>query len=468
MVLIQEDNGIKVWDHILILFEEEAGDPYEGEDEWETQLIIKLAEKVGLKYPEFVRYLDEEDTVKNNFIKAWDAKILENIWHEKLKLARKWVQEEKYTEAKEIFAYVVKNIPKLATADVHLEHITLSRIINSEHLEDDFKSASAQTKDGESIRRYLIYQMQSGISDKILFPIFRNEGYKIRLCRKLIDYGEEKELKEGETAPLRAFDNSLPPEALKYLHKILDKEFFKEHTYNAATGSSDTCGFFSYLHKLDGNHPMDRLFHLVQQSMIPYFPSVTKAKLCEWWTHRRPHSAYHQLHFDSDNEGINGLRNPVLTVVLFLSDGAGGPTLVTNQEKDSVHKTYHTAHGWICYPKENRMIAFPNYLHGVLPGKGNVSSEIKRHTLMLSFWEDVPKRDWDGPGATRAVSECPLPWTQRALDASTDIVHILKQKEGWALTEVPPLVVPKIWENIDGSPLKEEASNVMAHQAFQF
>lgn len=42
------------------------------------------------------------------------------------------------------------------------------------------------------------------------------------------------------------------------------------------------------------------------------FPGVKEAKFVEWWAHRRPHSSGHQMHFDSDNEGRGGVRNPII------------------------------------------------------------------------------------------------------------------------------------------------------------
>lgn len=42
------------------------------------------------------------------------------------------------------------------------------------------------------------------------------------------------------------------------------------------------------------------------------FPDVKEAKFVEWWAHRRPHSSGHQMHFDSDNEGRGGVRNPIV------------------------------------------------------------------------------------------------------------------------------------------------------------
>ena len=39
----------------------------------------------------------------------------------------------------------------------------------------------------------------------------------------------------------------------------------------------------------------------------------------EWWAHRRPHSSGHQMHFDSDNEGRGGVRNPIVRCVVAVA-----------------------------------------------------------------------------------------------------------------------------------------------------
>ena len=118
------------------------------------------------------------------------------------------------------------------------------------------------------------------------------------------------------------------------------------------------------------------------------------------WAHRRPHASGHQLHFDSDNEGRGGVRNPLVSTVLYLSDeGCGGPTLVTDQhiDGDALAQT-----GWMAFPKENRLVIFDGaVLHGVIPGRGFVESSKTRTTLMIALWDDIRIRTGDEPGAAR-------------------------------------------------------------------
>lgn len=63
----------------------------------------------------------------------------------------------------------------------------------------------------------------------------------------------------------------------------------------------------------------------------------------------------------------DGVRNPIVSTVLYLSEGVGGPTLVTTQH---LQDTMLAARGWLAFPKLNRLVAFDgSYLHGVVPGR---------------------------------------------------------------------------------------------------
>jgi hypothetical protein len=108
-------------------------------------------------------------------------------------------------------------------------------------------------------------------------------------------------------------------------------------------------------------------------------------------------SAGHQLHYDSDDEGQGGVRNPIFTSILYLAPNTaspssnssstththppteaadssnhaeqqqdqpsfiGGPTLVTDQLLGGPLATK----GWLAYPATNRFVMFDGkYLHG--------------------------------------------------------------------------------------------------------
>ncbi len=48
-------------------------------------------------------------------------------------------------------------------------------------------------------------------------------------------------------------------------------------------------------------------------------PRNSCRRYAEWWAHCRRHPAGHQLHFDSDDEGTGGVRNPIISTVIYLT-----------------------------------------------------------------------------------------------------------------------------------------------------
>jgi hypothetical protein len=117
-----------------------------------------------------------------------------------------------------------------------------------------------------------------------------------------------------------------------------------------------------------------------------FFPLLSKATCVEMWAHNRPHALGHQLHFNSDNEGEGGVRNPILSTILYITGNAGGPSLVTSQKL--VHRHLATK-GWMSHSKEKRLVAFDGrVLHGVVPSKGSPGDE-RCVTLMFAFWKKI-------------------------------------------------------------------------------
>ena len=61
------------------------------------------------------------------------------------------------------------------------------------------------------------------------------------------------------------------------------------------------------------------------------------------WVHGRTHDGGHQLHFDANESlfhaGADGyrLQHPAASSILFLDDGCGGPTLITDQVGPTRH-----------------------------------------------------------------------------------------------------------------------------------
>ena len=201
-------------------------------------------------------------------------------------------------------------------------------------------------------------------------------------------------------AGVRAIDGALPSGLLRNLQRAFaaDGPFWREHKY--ACGESP---FFSYVMPLDGAPQcgLDRVVRAVHARVCAAFPAAKAARYAEWWAHCRPHSAGHQLHFDSDDEGRGGVRNPIVSTALYLTSGAGGPTLVTEQR---VSDGALATHGWTVFPRANRLVMFDGrLLHGVIPGRGvaPAGGAARRITLMIAFWPHIRQRSDARPAAAR-------------------------------------------------------------------
>ena len=255
--------------------------------------------------------------------------------------------------------------------------------------------------------------------------------------------------------PVRAFDGAVPPGTLARLRRVFapDSAFWEEHGYH-----EDGCGFFSYAHDLTESPErfssprsqdapqdapprslMDLVISRVRAVAARAFPAAASATAAEWWAHSRPHASGHQMHFDSDDEGIplnpagsrddppRFIRHPICSAVVFVTGGIGGPTLVTDQRDDAKRLARN---GWLVAPVTGRVAVFDGEcLHGVVPGRGIVAPrddsnesdarrdadenavEPRRVTLMVAFWKDVEirgtrTRAMSGSG-TRAIGSFP-------------------------------------------------------------
>ena len=74
--------------------------------------------------------------------------------------------------------------------------------------------------------------------------------------------------------------------------------------------------------------PRSSLVEAAEDFIFPavcrHFPEAAGAAHVEFWAHCRRHSAGHQLHYDSDDEGVGGVRNPIVSSVLYLTGGLEG------------------------------------------------------------------------------------------------------------------------------------------------
>ncbi|KAJ9472719.1 hypothetical protein DIPPA_12599 [Diplonema papillatum] len=306
--------------------------------------------------------------------------------------------------------------------------------------------------------------------------LLKRFGYHYRLSTAVLRYplagtagcppgGEEEE--EGAGSGLSgkyvtAYDNALPEDLVARLRASFapDARFWREHRY--VVGETP---YFSYRHSLD--QPPANLMDVVVQHVAGIMrrdiAAAEDALYAEWWAHCRPHTHGHQLHFDADNEGKGGVRNPLANCIIYLSGPeCGGPTLVTTQ--------YHgdqqlSQTGWFVYPNVNRIVAYPaNVLHGVIPGRSFPStSSDRRITLMVALWGKTgcKLRPSKQPGASRPFpspspdsnndtffsSPDPTPYTW-PLDFKLpeDINQSLRPSS--SLLKASPVAVDGLWEDV--------------------
>ena len=176
------------------------------------------------------------------------------------------------------------------------------------------------------------------------------------------------------------------------------------------------------------------LIRHIQRVASEAVPGVMDATAAEWWCHSRPHSSGHQFHFDSDDEGRGGVRNPIISTVTYLSPaGIGGETLVTSQTATG---TSLARVGHLCAGRRNRLLAFRgDLLHGVVPGAGSGSNHRKgrRVTFMVAFWKRITIQDKPGHGSARPFARFAAePWAAPLVAPVARYVSLQKKRESKA------------------------------------
>ncbi|CAE8712647.1 unnamed protein product, partial [Polarella glacialis] len=172
-------------------------------------------------------------------------------------------------------------------------------------------------------------------------------------------------------------DDALPLPLLRDLQAAfgLESPYWPEHGY----WSDDA--FFSYEVPLaeasseangpgpgPARHPaVEAALHIAEiaASVAPQLAGPGRRPgYAEWWCHSKPNCAGHLLHFDQSSDA----QVPSISTVLYLSSAdIGGSTLMTEQtisEEKAMGRR-----GWLCHPKENRLLLFDGQLlHGVVAG----------------------------------------------------------------------------------------------------
>lgn len=315
---------------------------------------------------------------------------------------------------------------------------------------------SYQRQAGEKLALILLQSGRAKEGDKILATL----GYTCRLASKVLNYATEgcvtPEVGENDNSPCGLYNDFLSHTELEMFQTVfLDpaNSYWTEHCYTVEPPSP----YFSYLLPLRRDDMsmagcgIASFVQRLQKFLEPTFP-VKNATYCEMWAHNRPHATGHQFHFDSDNEGCTEtIRNPICSCVIYLTDGVGGPSLVTNQRLSS--RTLATA-GWMCPAATGRMVAFDGkVLHGVIPGKAEFNgtserSSRRRVSVMFAFWRKIRVRD-----GTESTQGAALPFPSQPLWAQQLRKPLGSNQKILAPVAAKPIALDCVYENIvDGQP----------------
>jgi hypothetical protein len=281
--------------------------------------------------------------------------------------------------------------------------------------------------------------------------LLRERGFRYRLSEEALT---QSHLAPSDT-PLphaNAWNHVLPPALFDKISKGLSSEssFWTSHNYSDGSSGRPPSPYFSYVVPLTKSPTtvLMSIIDVIQRNIATTFPEVMNCSAAEWWCHCRPHSSGHQFHFDSDDEGRGGVRNPVASCVLNLTEGVGGETLVTTQ---TVNATSLMHDGWLCEGRRNRLLAFKgNLLHGVVPGAGTVAAPSQSHprriTFMVAFWKKIRVQDDPNPGAARPFSRVQdKEWAQPLMEhySATDDADCTVQEAKNCFFQVP------VWRDVD-------------------
>jgi hypothetical protein len=336
---------------------------------------------------------------------------------------------------------------------------------------------------------------QSGRCKKAKKPLTLM-GFKCRLAESVLNYPTDISMRSesNNLTPCQIVDGFLTDVELEKLRSVFScpsAHYWTSHNYQVEPPSP----YFSYvvpLSEIRGDkqtkaNDFGFIGNLIEKVLVcpmlteKFSALSTETQFVEMWAHNRPHASGHQMHFDSDDEGRGGVRNPIISTILYITgndDGedsntttscTGGPSLITNQK---LGDTNLATHGWMAHPKPKRLVAFDGrYLHGVVPGKGVSLSSSRRVTLMFAFWKNVQIRRGLGPGSARPFpmkrSNNKLPEWAKLL--SDSIVGDNKtDQSGYETCQVAsPVELEVVYESLDGKPWKKSKGMPSYDEVFQ-
>lgn len=363
----------------------------------------------------------------------------------------------------------------------------------------------------KAAERLSLLYCQSGRTEKAKYGL-NFLGFTCRLAKSVLDYPFEKKHTSAiisnfkkkssknskntnaTNCPCIILDNFLHTSELEHLQGVfedLHADYWVRHSYQVEPPSP----YFSYVIDLKRSSNVDNgennmygfIGHLARQirqlpELQAKFPELPQTRYVEMWAHNRPHASGHQLHFDSDDEGRGGVRNPVCSTILYLSNDennssmsrmVGGPSLVTNQRLSS---TSLATKGWLAHPKPLRLVAFDGrVLHGVIPGKGVQIG--RRTTLMMAFWKNIEVRDEPTHGSARPFPNQTSDPAKQEKTGKKDMPNWAKQltdpdmqvskRRPKSMKEQMPISLTTVYETLDGKPWKPTYGMPDYEQVFQ-
>lgn len=388
-------------------------------------------------------------------------------------------------EAREIWLSKcdVKNAKKLYLQAIRLSKANQEAVISTDEKEKqrvkrkrkrlhENSNVLSSTEMANVIEKIALLLIQSGKAEKAKTSL-ESLGYTCRLSRSVLDYSMEQKVYKSHTiaydSPCIIIDNFISESdeiALSAVFRDPKASYWVDHKYEIEPPTP----YFSYVIPLKETNRYGFVGRLANdifkyKHLRKKFSKLKQARFVEIWAHNRPHASGHQMHFDSDDEGNGGVRNPIMSTILYVSADSGGPSLVTSQK---LHHDYLAEKGYLSFPVPNRLVAFDGkVLHGVVPGKGspkNAKEGGRRVTVMFAFWKNIEVRYEDSPGSAR-----PFPinsnhkWAKQLV--KTEVKQCAPRTK--KLSICAPVVIDRVYENLAGERWNKDMGMPEYDQVYQ-
>ena len=478
-----EERWEEVWSEACEAFATETGEAPKAKLKPEEASLLRSLVLSSLEVSKRLKQIVSEQSVES--LKRCLQNLVLSAWkrqdaNDALERAGEHERSGRWEEAREAYSEALLMGPS-QTIQCSLAFAQLLHVMATEGSGEGGASEQIlrHALDGSGPRavlaKLILLLLQEG-RDEEAVALLRSGDWKFRLAPWVMRPDDEG--MECAGFPGCVLDNAIPESFLQHLQGFLSREskFWLEHEYNEVSGSGKA-GYFSYVQQLLGEatSTLDVIIRHVWELLKARgaFPELGEATVAEWWAHKRPHACGHQMHYDSDNEGIGGVRNPICSCVIFVEApaGIGGATLVTDQ---SLPKRSLGTKGWLITPSPGRLAAYDGtYFHGVVPGRGASPGNGRRITFMIAYWKTIQQRPFQEDG---------LPGSSRPLPNPAEPFEVGPRRYTWHQQLALPLPLefdtsPKevslrcwkpLWTDIEGKALETCHDLPDIQQCFQF